>query len=478
MTADVAPSTRTPTASYRVRPLPLLVLKRLSRAQADGDPILAVIPGSGVNYDGKTNGITAPSGVSQTRLLTEVYRRYQIDPETIEYVVTHGTGTKLGDPIEVSALSDAFVAARPNPSRPLPSGFCALTSAKTNFGHTFAASGLVSLISLVQAMRHEMIPASLHCEQENEFIAWRDSPFYVNRTNRPWPRRQGSRIGAVSAFGVSGTNAHMVVQSHEPTGWEGANDPDQAPCYLLALSARTREALQAKTAHLIDLLQREDGLCNLARISYTLLEGRHHFAHRCAVVIQNAPDAVYVLTQADAGGKRPNLFQAIVPRDFTGPKTTERYAEELVTRIGGPDGDALKHDAEGYRDTLYALADLYCQGYNIPWKRMFRTFRRVHLPTYPFSRGEYWVPDDERSAHPPAGAATVAHLHPLVQQNTSNLTRQRYTSSFTGDEFFLADHRVNDRRILPGVAYLEMARAAVEHALGDSERCLVTNHPA
>ena len=383
--------------------------------------------------------------------------------------MTHGTGTKLGDPIEVSALSDAFVAARPNPSRPLTSGFCALTSAKTNFGHTFAASGLVSLISLVQAMRHETIPASLHCEQENEFIAWRDSPFYVNRTNRPWPRRQASRIGAVSAFGVSGTNAHMVVQSHEPTGWEGANDPDQAPCYLLALSARTREALQAKTEHLIDLLQREDGLCSLARISYTLLEGRHHFAHRCAVVIQNAADAVYVLTQADAGGKRPNLFQAIVPRDFTGPKTTERYAEELVTRIGGPDGDALKHDAEGYRETLYALADLYCQGYDIPWKRMFRTFRRVQLPTYPFSRGEYWVPDDETNAHPPAGAATVAHLHPLVQQNTSNLTRQRYTSSFTGDEFFLADHRVNDRRILPGVAYLEMARAAVEHALGDSD---------
>ena len=158
-----------------------------------------------------------------------------------------------------------------------------------------------------------------------------------------------------------------------------------------------------------------------------------------------------------------------MPRDFTGPKTTERYAEELVTRIGGPDGDALKHDAEGYRDTLYALADLYCQGYDIPWKRMFRAGGRVHLPTYPFSRGEYWVPDDESSAHPPAGAVTVAPLHPLLQQNTSDLTRQRYTSSFTGDEFFLADHRVNDRRILPGVAYLEMARAAVEHALGDSD---------
>jgi polyketide synthase PksN len=446
----------------------VLVLKRLSRAQADGDPILAVIKGSGVNYDGKTNGITAPSGVSQTNLITAVYRRYRVNPDEIEYVVTHGTGTKLGDPIEVNALHDAFKAAWPNLAQALKPAYCALTSAKTNFGHTFAASGLVSLISLVQAMRHETIPASLHCAQENEFIDWRDSPLYVNRTNRPWPHRQAPRIGAVSAFGVSGTNAHMVVQSYDRTEREEQHDPDRAPRYLLALSARTREALQAKTDNLLDLLQREGGRLNLARISYTLLQGRHHFAHRCAVVIQDAADAVYVLKQVGAGEKRPNLFQGVVPRDFTGQKATERYAEELVTRIGGAGGEALTQDGDGYRETLYALADLYCQGYDMPWNRMFHAGGRVHLPTYPFSRAEYWVGEDEASNRPSAGPTTVAHLHPLLHQNTSDLTRQRFTSSFTGEEFFLADHRVNGRRILPGVAYLEMARAAVEHALGDS----------
>src|SRR5262249_16830241 len=244
-----------------------------------------------------TNGITAPSGVSQTNLLTEVYRRYRINPAEIDYVVTHGTGTKLGDPIEVNALYDAFQAVRLSPTQALPQSYCALTSTKTNFGHSFAASGLVSLISLVQAMRHETIPASLHCDQENAFINWHASPFYVNRTNRLWPRRQEPRIGAVSAFGVSGTNAHMVVQSYEHTGWRDQPDPDLAPCYLLALSARTREALQAKTDRLVDLLQRQDGQLNLARMSYTLLQGRHHFAQRRAVVIQDAADAVYVLQQ-------------------------------------------------------------------------------------------------------------------------------------------------------------------------------------
>src|SRR5262249_10327738 len=175
----------------------------------------------------------------------------------------------------------------------------------------------VSLISLVQAMRHETIPASLHCDQENAFINWHASPFYVNRSNRPWPRQQAPRIGAVSAFGISGTNAHMVLQSYEHTddpistptpravpvrlSRQGQADPDLAPCYLLALSARTPEALQAKIDSLIELLQRQDEQLNLARMSYTLLQGRHHFAQRCAVVIQDAADAVYVLQQGHAG---------------------------------------------------------------------------------------------------------------------------------------------------------------------------------
>ena len=225
----------------------------------------------------------------------------------------------------------------------------------------------------------------------------------MNRTNRPWPRRQAPRTGAVSAFGVSGTNAHVVVESYEPDGQEDQDDPDRAPCYLLALSARTHEALQEKTDDLIDLLQRQDAPLNLARISYTLLEGRHHFAHRRAVVIQDAADAVYALQQAGAGDKRPNLFQGVVPRDFTGPKATERYAEELVTRLGDAEGDVLKRDGDGFREILHALADLYCQGYDIPWRRMFHATGRVHLPTYPFSRVEYWVPEaEERVPLPPA----------------------------------------------------------------------------
>ncbi|MBK1678666.1 hypothetical protein CKO38_18880, partial [Rhodospirillum rubrum] len=156
----------------------VVILKRLSRAEADGDSILGVIRGSGMNYDGRTNGITAPSGVAQRDLVTAVYQQSGVTPEDIEYVVTHGTGTRLGDPVEVNALQVAFKA---NTDK---QGYCAITSNKTNFGHTFAASGLVNMINLIQAFRHEMIPASLNVEEENDYIHWTESPFYVNKTNK------------------------------------------------------------------------------------------------------------------------------------------------------------------------------------------------------------------------------------------------------------------------------------------------------
>ena len=174
----------------------VVVLKRLSQAEADGDPIHAVIRGSGINYDGKTNGITAPSGASQSSLLRDVYERHGVNPEEVEYIVTHGTGTRLGDPVEVNALYEAFKAYTQR------QGFCALTSSKTNFGHTLAASGLVSLIGLVQSLRHGIIPASLHCAEDNDYIDWQASRVLrqqgeqalAGEGGRRCPRRGGERV--------------------------------------------------------------------------------------------------------------------------------------------------------------------------------------------------------------------------------------------------------------------------------------------
>jgi polyketide synthase PksN len=441
----------------------VVVLKRLSQAKADGDPIYAVIKGSGINYDGKTNGITAPSGVAQTELLKSVYDQYKINPEEIEYIVTHGTGTKLGDPIEINALYDAFKGYTKK------QGYCALTSTKTNFGHTLAASGLVSLISLVQAFCHETIPESLNCEQENDYIHWAGSPFYVNKVSKSWPEiSEKRRIGAVSAFGMSGTNVHMVLQSYCPEKRSGIERP--SPYYLLTFSAKTQEALQENIKGMIVVLESKKWQeKDLSQISYTLMEGRQHFNHRCAAVIQDREDAVYILKQMEKKEKVPNLFQGKVPRDFRGQKAIEQYGQDLLKQ-----SQSIKENVKKHQETLYALADLYCQGYELSWELLYGDTKpcRIHLPTYPFAKEHFWVSDCELQSADSSAAAIATNavvIHPLLHKNISDFSEQRFSSTFTGQEFFLKDHVVKGQRVLPGVAYLEMARAAVEQAAGSLE---------
>lgn len=368
----------------------VVVLKRLSRALTDGDPIHALILASGVNYDGKTNGITAPSGVSQTELVKDVYRRARVSAQNIDYIVTHGTGTKLGDPVELNALNEVFKGSE-HP--------CAITSNKTNFGHSFSASGLVSLVSLVQALRHETLPKSLHFAQPNDFVAWEKSPLYVNTVNQPWPDQPGKkRIGAVSAFGMSGTNAHMLVQGYRLSRKEQRVAP---PYSLLVLSAKTEEALQLKVKAMIQFLQ--EGLVDnvtLTDISYTLFVGRHHFQYRLAIVVQDVADAIYSWTQSGHPDKKPNIFQGKVPTEFSGQKVIRNYINELLQTIRLSSGDENL-----YRENLLGLADLYCQGYDIPWSTLYGDTppRRINLPGYPFSRQHFWLDlspqsDDEQVA--------------------------------------------------------------------------------
>ncbi len=430
----------------------VVVLKRLSRALADGDPIHGVIRGSGINYDGKTNGITAPSGASQTELLVDVYQKARLQAEDIDYVVTHGTATQLGDPVEINALYDAFKGSTDK------QGFCALTSTKSNFGHTFAASGLVSLISLVQALKHETIPASLHCEQENDYIRWKESPFYVNKHKKAWSKQPGQlRTGAVSAFGMSGTNAHMVVQNHVA---EPVLAAASAPYYLLAVSAKTESALQEQIRQMIAYLQQpESDRQGLDSIGYTLLQGRHHFQHRCAIVVSDVQHAVEVWSRAVNREAGADCCRGVVSREFTGQKAISHYIKDLTEQSLG-----LLDKANEYRDMLLALADFYCQGYDIPWHNLYRTTpRRISLPGYPFAREHYWI-DEQPEQAPVAVEAPEARLHPLVHRNISSLQKQQFTGTFTGDESYLVRYQQGQQQFIPALFYPEMVRFAAEQA--------------
>ncbi len=435
-----------------------IVLKRQSKAEADRNPIYASIVGSGINYDGKTNGITAPSGSSQSKLIKEVYDHYHINPQDMEYIVTHGTGTKLGDPVEINALSEAFK------DYSEARNYCALTSVKPNIGHTLAASGLVSLISLVMSLKHEMIPASINCEQPNNYIQWENSPFYVNRANREWKDRDGKRrLSAVSSFGMSGTNAHVVLQSYVPEESENIlpSSLKEKPYYLLALSAKTPESLQQRIRDLKVMLEREQDFrpLELANISYTLMEGRQHFQYRFAVVVSNTNDALHVLQHSANGGDMPNLFKGTVTKDFTIRSAISRTIDELIAECVDIEGNS-----KAYKENLYALAEYYCMGYEISCENLLRNIKltKVHLPTYSFARENHWV--ENTAIAQTTKQSNIKILHPLLHQNVSTLARQRYLTNleenldsiktFTNSQYFQKSKGV----------HLEMARMAIHDA--------------
>lgn len=221
-----------------------VVLKSRSAAETDGDHIYGIISGWGLNQDGKSNGITAPSAPSQTALEKEVYDRFAIDPRTISYIETHGTGTILGDPIEVDALTDAF---RHYTS---DTGFCALGSVKTNIGHALAAAGIAGFIKLMLCCRHRVLVPSLHFEKANPHIDFAGSPFYVNTELKEWKPDAGlTARGAISSFGFSGTNAHLVVETVDRDAGE-AEQREMSPL-LVVLSAKNEERLNMMVSNLI-----------------------------------------------------------------------------------------------------------------------------------------------------------------------------------------------------------------------------------
>ena len=259
----------------------LVVLKRLSDAVRDRDMIHAVIQGSAINNDGAVKvGFTAPSVGGQVEVVRRALRDAGLNADQIEYMEAHGTGTELGDPIEIEALTKAFAADTDR------TGYCALGSAKSNLGHTDAAAGAASLIKTSLSLSREYIPATLHCATPNPRIDFPGTPFHPVETARDWPRRSTPRHAGVSSFGLGGTNAHVVLR--EPPAPANPREPgSSAAHHLLVLSARDQPALEAQATRLAAHLETHPTE-NLVDTAFTLARGRRAFSTRRIVVGQNA----------------------------------------------------------------------------------------------------------------------------------------------------------------------------------------------
>ncbi|HLA61387.1 MAG TPA: type I polyketide synthase, partial [Nitrospiraceae bacterium] len=276
----------------------ILVLKRLADALSEGDTIHAVIRGSAVNNDGSEKaGYTAPSVNSQADAVVEALANAGVSADSVSYLEAHGSGTPVGDPIEIMALTKAF---RTSTQR---SGYCAIGSAKTNVGHLDAAAGVAGVIKTVLALEHRQLPPSLHFSRANPEIDFPATPFYVNTHLRDWAS-DGPRRAGVMATGMGGTNAHVVLEEAPEPG----ESTHARPPHLLVLSAKTQTALEQATRRLREFLSANDSV-NMSDVAYTLQIGRKAFPHRRCLVCADREDAIAALGQEHSKRVLSNLTE-------------------------------------------------------------------------------------------------------------------------------------------------------------------------
>ena len=338
----------------------MVVLKRLADAKRDGDIVWALLRGSAVNQDGRTHGLTAPNGPAQTAVVREALQRAGVTSAAVQLVETHGTGTALGDPIEVQALA-AVLDDAPRSSR------CFITSTKANIGHLEAAAGLAGLCKVVLALRHGVIPPQPGVETLNPRITLGET-LAIPSEAQPWPA--GRRIAGVSAFGFGGTNVHVIVEgapSTEVVPVEGARDalPDRSAHAILALSARTPAALRALVQRMITWLEAQ-GDVPLAPLAHSWCSTRGLWAERMTVVARTTAEAVDLLRQnAPPHGRIAGALGDVTQLSMAEQDAAARF-------LGG--------DLVDWR-ALYPLAA-----------------RRPDAPTYPFEPVRHWLPAANGSA--------------------------------------------------------------------------------
>ncbi|WP_058303549.1 type I polyketide synthase [Gorillibacterium timonense] len=436
----------------------VVVLKLLSKALEDKDPILAVIKGSAVNCDGASNGLTAPNADAQAELLTQAWNSSGIHPETLSYIETHGTGTPLGDPIEIKGLMKAFELYTDKKQ------FCGIGSVKANIGHTVGASGMASLLKVILCMNKGEIPPLLHFQESNPHISFPETALYVNDKRRVWEQDKGIRRAGVSSFGFSGTNCHVVLE--EPPPLDEAAPVSSEP-QILTLSAKNKESL-AMLVKAFHRFVKEGTRLRLEDLCYTANTGRGHYSHRIAFVFEHHHELTNQLERMVASG---NFSSDATPGIFCGHVQTYRLSEAELERLQQKAAMAMAPITSGMISSdlrsrqLSKLADMYVQGASIEWEGLYvqSDARRVRLPVYPFQRKPLWIEKLEYRGS--------ANRHSLLGRCVSRSDAATiYEANYSPTtHWVLADHKIFDKHVIPGTTYLEMARAAGELFFGNGD---------
>ncbi|MGD8400169.1 MAG: SDR family NAD(P)-dependent oxidoreductase, partial [Bacillota bacterium] len=435
-----------------------VLLKPLGQAEADGDHIYAVIKSSVLNHGGKTNGYSVPNPNAQAELISAALRKANCDPEKISYIEAHGTGTSLGDPIEITGLMKAYGAYHQEKQ------YCSIGSVKSNVGHLESAAGIVGVTKILLQMKYKQLVPSLHAEELNPHINFEASPFHVQQKLEDWrqtvmlenglekkyPRRAG-----ISSFGAGGANAHIILEEWERDG-SGGEQEERLP-QIIVLSAKNKERLQEYCKLLARFLEKDQAQTEemaLADIAYTLQVGREPLEERLAIVVDSKRDLVEQLTlfvqeESVADSVRSGSVRAEPEKQGLFDDADE--AADLV-KLWWRKGKFLK------------IAELWVHGVNVNWMLLdrLRQPRRVSLPGYPFARDRYWLAPPFLKGK---RAGSHAKLHPLL--DTINLPMSYESGSIVFEknlgqtDLIVKDHQVTGKFMFPGVGYLEMVCGAL-----------------
>nr|WP_226887786.1 non-ribosomal peptide synthetase [Paenibacillus polymyxa] len=453
-----------------------VLLKPLKRAIQDQDHIYAVIKGSAVNNDGTSAGITAPNSLAGEDVIVRAWKDAGIDPDTITYIEAHGTGTKLGDPVEIDGIRRAF---RQYTDR---NQFCAIGSVKTNVGHLDNSAGITGFLKAVLALEHAEIPASLHFTCPNPDISFIDSPVYVNDKLQPWPKEDFPRRCGVSSFGLSGTNCHVVLE--EAPVWAEMQDGGQLEqetpetVQLFTLSAKNETVLAAYVKQYQQYVM-EPKTYPLRDLCYTANTGRGQYGFRLAILCRDWDDLGAKLTQIQTSGFSGQAKQEeFIPGVYFGchkvvSAQKEKEAGELTLeesrRLTASAKEKLTQSSFEF-DTLDSLCRMYVEGADVEWESLYegKACRRRSLPTYPFEPKRCWVEVEEKAVVSQASHVRkfteMETTHPLLDYCLAETEDQDiYLTRFSvGRHWVLSEHKIMENCIVPGTTYLEMVRAGLE----------------
>ncbi len=438
-----------------------IILKRKSDALRDGDHIYAVLKSSSINHGGKTSGFTVPNPNRQGALIKDAIARSGINPRHISYVEAHGTGTSLGDPIEISGLTKAF--------DQVDTKYCAIGSVKSNIGHAEAAAGVAGVTKILLQLKHRLLAPSLHSSTLNPYAKIDQSPFYVLQEMEEWQRptqkdpisgrvTELPRIAGLSSFGAGGSNAHLIIEEYPVEADPRSYSARTSGPVLVMLSAKREDSLEKMVAQLRDFIVREPQT-HIADIAYTLQTGRVHMDFSVALVASTLAELQLklntVLEIKNSNGSAPGIYYGKRPRNKNAKNEfTEQQVNEWLVR-----------------NDLNNLAEAWLKGQeNIAWAQLYKpgTAFRISVPGYVYSRQRYWVAQAKKTEQ-------LIALDSFIDVNVSTLDEQLFVKTFTQNDFYLKDHKLGKKSVLPGVAYLEMARQAAQLAANGDPVLGLTN---